>query len=159
MTLPSSGAMTFAMINGELGYPASNAISFEDPVVLALAGVSAGAAISMASFYGKTAATTLHCSASPSTQSIGTGLTLTTGTATIAAAGGTGTGFTYSTAITTPPGTGASANVSAGATTANPTIQCSRSTRGSYTVGMTTTVHDSGSHVATCTWSITFVFA
>ncbi|QOV06127.1 hypothetical protein CPT_Pasto_053 [Rhizobium phage Pasto] len=52
MALPTSGPMTAAMINAELGRAANAAFSLNGAAERALAGVSSGA-ISMASFYGK----------------------------------------------------------------------------------------------------------
>lgn len=52
MALPSSGSMTAAMINAELGRAANAAFSLNGAAERVLAGVSSGA-ISMASFYGK----------------------------------------------------------------------------------------------------------
>jgi len=52
MTLPTSGPVTAAMINGELGRAANAPFSLDDPDVRALAGIATGP-ISFADFYGK----------------------------------------------------------------------------------------------------------
>jgi hypothetical protein len=52
MTLPSSGNITLAMVNVELGLPAGNPITLNDAAVRALAGVPSGA-ISMSDLWGK----------------------------------------------------------------------------------------------------------
>lgn len=52
MTLPSSGAITLAMVNVELGFASTAAISLNDTAVRTLAGKPSGA-ISMNDLYGK----------------------------------------------------------------------------------------------------------
>lgn len=54
MTLPSSGTMSAAMVNNELGRPSNAVFSMNGASERALAGVASGP-YSMASFYGKTA--------------------------------------------------------------------------------------------------------
>jgi hypothetical protein len=154
MTLPTSGAITMAMINTELGFPSTNPISLQDPPVLALAGISAGQPISMSSFYGKTAPSTVRGSASPSSQTLG-GTTSVSATTTISPAGGTSP-YTYSTAIYSNGG--ASPTVTAGATTATPTVSIG-GLRGSYQVTMHTVITDHTGATYTVVWTVNAVLS
>ena len=54
MALPTTGTITLAQVNAELGNSSTAAISLNDAAVRALAGVASGA-ISMSDFYGKSA--------------------------------------------------------------------------------------------------------
>lgn len=102
MTLPATGTMTMDMIRAEIGLPVGTRVSFTDSSVYALAGKTAGVAISLNDFYGKTVGSTpgtsFFVSTTPS-PAVATRSTNTSGNvvvgSTATASGGTGTGFTY----------------------------------------------------------------
>lgn len=90
MTLPTSGIITFADINIELGKSATDSISLNDSDVRSLAGVPSGT-IRMSDFYGKSAAAPLSASIDPdfvSGNCNGNSCTATTGAATVTVIGG-----------------------------------------------------------------------
>ena len=93
MTLPSTGPISLANVNVELGLSSTTNISLNQTNVRTLAGVPSGT-ISLSNLYGKTFAPTISISPDPLQTTISGGGSVTSGAATATASGGAG-GYTY----------------------------------------------------------------